>query len=248
VRSRTIQQRSLFSAGLIGLLLRPACALALRLFARGLRRPVDFVAILCAVAACAVIVVNAMFLQTGSHPAPFFANPAGRPVASAPERPKLATAAPAARTAAEIVADIQLELTRRGFYDGPVDGSYGPKTDAAVRDFEQRASLKVGTEPNESMLAAIVKSPVRAAQGQARNTAWRSDPIADLIGPSRRIMALQRALSDFGYGQISPSGTVDPQTNLAIERFEREHRMPVTGQVSERLVREIAVMTGRPLE
>jgi hypothetical protein len=32
-----------------------------------------------------------------------------------------------------------------------------------------------------------------------------------------------------------------------IERFERDRKMPVTGQVSERLVRELAAQTGRPL-
>jgi peptidoglycan hydrolase-like protein with peptidoglycan-binding domain len=226
--------------------LRAAAVLTLRLCVRFLRRPVDSAAILCALAACTIIVVNAMFLQSGSHPAPFFANPAPQPAASNPARPRPAPA-PAARTTTEIVADLQIELTRRGFYDGAVDGSYGPKTDAAIREFEQRASLKLGSEPNEAMLAALVKSPVRMAQGP-RGSAWRNDPIADLIGPSRRVLAVQRALSDFGYGQINPSGTVDPQTNAAIERFEREHRLPMTGQISDRLVREIAAMTGRPLE
>src|SRR5271169_5417189 len=32
-------------------------------------------AILCAVAASFIIVINAVFLQSGAHPAPFFANP-----------------------------------------------------------------------------------------------------------------------------------------------------------------------------
>ena len=61
-------------------------------------------------------------------------------------------------------------------------------------------------------------------------------------------MALQRALSDFGYGQIKPSGTVDAETSAAIEKFERERKLPITGQVSDRVVRELAAMTGRPLE
>ncbi|HEY5217766.1 MAG TPA: peptidoglycan-binding protein, partial [Pseudolabrys sp.] len=30
--------------------------------------------------------------------------------------------------------------------------------------------------------------------------------------------------------------------------FERDHRLPVTGQISDRFVRELAAMTGRPLE
>ena len=55
-------------------------------------------------------------------------------------------------------------------------------------------------------------------------------------------------LSNYGYGQIKPTGTLDDATSGAIEKFEREHRLPVTGRVSDRLVNELAAMTGRPVE
>jgi peptidoglycan hydrolase-like protein with peptidoglycan-binding domain len=62
------------------------------------------------------------------------------------------------------------------------------------------------------------------------------------------VTAVQRALADFGYGQIKLTGVFDPDTRAAIEKFERDHRLPVTGQISDRFVRELAAMTGRPLE
>jgi hypothetical protein len=62
------------------------------------------------------------------------------------------------------------------------------------------------------------------------------------------VLAVQRALSDFGYGQIKPTGLFDMETKLAIERFERERKLPITGDISERVVRELAARTGRPLE
>ena len=49
----------------------------------------------------------------------------------------------------------------------------------------------------------------------------RNDPIADLIGPSPRILAVQRVLSNYGYGQIKPTGMLDDATSQAIEKFER---------------------------
>ena len=76
----------------------------------------------------------------------------------------------------------------------------------------------------------------------------RSDPIAELIAPPKQVLAIQRALADFGYGQIKPTGVFDAQTQGAIEKFERDRRLPVTGQISDGLVRELAAMTGRPLE
>jgi hypothetical protein len=55
-------------------------------------------------------------------------------------------------------------------------------------------------------------------------------------------------LAEFGYGQIKPSGYVDAETHAAIEKFERERKLPVTGQPSDRVARELAAVTGRPLE
>jgi hypothetical protein len=76
----------------------------------------------------------------------------------------------------------------------------------------------------------------------------RSDPVADLIVASRRIAAVQRALTDYGYGQLKPTGNVGSDTSAAIQKFERERKLPVTGQMSERLVRELGAVTGRALD
>jgi len=76
----------------------------------------------------------------------------------------------------------------------------------------------------------------------------RNDPIGQLIGMSSRIVAVQKALTNYGYGQIKPTGVIDRPTSAAIARFEREHNMPVTGRVSDRLVSELAVLIGHPLD
>jgi peptidoglycan hydrolase-like protein with peptidoglycan-binding domain len=187
--------------------------------------------------------------------------PSARPQeAPAPkaEQPRTTTAAltPAApatpaRVNATVVADIQRELSRRGFYDGVVDGRYGPRTDASIRDFEQAAGLRPSAEPNEALLRSIRNSPLRSKstpRPPAAIPAAKPDPIGDLIAPSKQVVAVQRALSEFGYGQIKPTGIVDPETQSAIQKFERERKLPVTGQLSHRVVRELAALTGRPLE
>lgn len=150
----------------------------------------------------------------------------------------------------EVIADIQRELTRRGFYDGAADGVFGPKTNAAMRDFEQASGLRPGSEPNEVFLRALMRSPAKAgpqSAGAVKQPA--SDPIAELIAPSsKRIFAVQRALTDYGYGQFRPNGTFGPETKAAIENFERMRKLPVTGQISPRLMRELAIVTGRDLD
>jgi len=42
--------------------------------------------------------------------------------------------------------------------------------------------------------------------------------------------------------------TIGGETQAAIKRFESEHKMPVTGQVSDRLLRELAAAIGHPVE
>ena len=71
---------------------------------------------------------------------------------------------------------------------------------------------------------------------------------ATCFRPRAAWSALQRALAQYGYGQIKPTGIVDAETRAAIEKFERERKLPVTGQPSERVARELAGLTGRPLD
>jgi peptidoglycan hydrolase-like protein with peptidoglycan-binding domain len=158
------------------------------------------------------------------------------------------TAAPRPRN--EVIADIQRELSRRGFYDGAPDGAFGPKTNAAMRDFEQASGLRPGAEPNEVFLRAVSRSQAKAGQQRvAAAPPVATDPIAELIAPSsKRIFAVQRALTDYGYGQFKPNGTYGPETKAAIEQFERARKMTVTGQISPKLMRELSVVTGRELD
>jgi peptidoglycan hydrolase-like protein with peptidoglycan-binding domain len=222
------------------------------------RHPREFVGITMATVATLAIFVNALFLQHGPHPAPIFATQSltQREAALPPHRPAVPHAAPVAPTAsarsqAHVTSDIQRELARRGFYDGAVDGIWGAKTDAAARDFVQAAGLKLNPGPSDSLLRVLAAAPSKTASGQAAPPApvpARKDPIAKMIVPDKRVLAIQRALADFGYGQIRPTGVYDQDTRAAIEKFQRDRRLPIDGRMSDRLVRELAAMTGRPLE
>ena len=190
------------------------------------------------------IVINALFLQKGPHPAPIFA---AKPLlqqreAAVPSRLPV-QGADTAQPRIQLVASIQRELSRKGFYDGPSDGIWGARTDVAVRDFAQAANVKINPEASDGLLRTITTSSVKAAPPAPAN-----DPIARLVAPSTRVTAVQRARSDFGYGQIKPTGVFDSETRAALEKFERDRKLPPTGQMSDRVVRELAAMTGRPLE
>jgi peptidoglycan hydrolase-like protein with peptidoglycan-binding domain len=217
------------------------------------QHPREFVGLVTATVALFAIVANALFLQKGPHPAPIFAT---RPllqqqaalVPRLPSAPPTPVAEPGNQGRLQLITDIQRELARKGFYDGPADGIWGAKTDTAVRDFIQVAGLKANPEASDGLLRVIAASSAKPSSAGAASIAPPADAIAKLITPSKRVIAVQRALADFGYGQIKPTGVVDPETRAAVEKFERDHRLPVTGQISDRLARDLAAMTGRPLE
>jgi hypothetical protein len=186
-----------------------------------LHSPKDLIAGALAFAAVSAIIANAMFMQAGHHPSPMFGAAVSVPAASPLPRPRPpeATLKP---------ADIKLADVR------PVE----------VRPVEVKPAAPI------SIVAKTNAAPVQsAARGPAPiPVSSRSDPVGDLIIASRRVAAVQRALTEYGYGQLKPTGTVGSDTLAAIQKFERDRKIPITGQMSDRLVRELSAMTGRPID
>lgn len=237
------------------------------------RNPLDVAGIVLLLVAVGAILANALYRQPGPHPAPIFAVkprpvatdvvtllPRARPALPKSDAAKSDAAKPDNAPRADLVIEIQRELIKRGLFEGASDGLLGPKTDAAIRDFETLANMKVTGEPSEELLRALQrpartdshKSDSLKVDAAARS---RNDLISELLnvppattGSGQRIVAVQRALNDFGYGPVKATGTIGPETTAAIRKFESERKMPVTGQVSARLIRELAAVTGRPLE
>ena len=188
-----------------------------------LHSPKDLLAGSLAFAAVGAIVANAMFMQAGHHPSPMFGSGVTMPLASLPANPL-----PRPRP---VVAD----------------------TDD-VRPAELRASeTKAAETKADDSVASVVRTTVPPHAHSQRPPApipasAHSDPVADLINATRRIAAVQRRLTAYGYGQLKPTGTVGTDTQAAIRKFEQTRQMPVTGQMSDRLVRELVAMTGRPID
>jgi len=57
------------------------------------------------------------------------------------------------------VKEIQADLQRRGFDVGPADGRLGPKTKAAIREYEQQAGLPVDGLPSRSLREHMQSHP-----------------------------------------------------------------------------------------
>nr|WP_013503345.1 peptidoglycan-binding domain-containing protein [Rhodopseudomonas sp. WA056] len=239
-----------------------------------LSSPKDFVAAMFASAAVVAIVTNAIFMQAGQHPSPMFGSAAPSTsisIVTLP-RPRPLDAEPrAADTKALDPKLLEPTVTEvkpsesRAVDSRPVEARHAEPKPVELRPVETKAAETRRPEPRpvrgraaeaEDPLGNLVRAtaPHSAASsaGAPRPPAAipnsGRDPVGDMITSSRRIASVQRALTQYGYGQLKPTGTAGSDTQAAIARFERSRNLPVTGQISDRVVRELGLMIGHPID
>jgi hypothetical protein len=123
-------------------------------------------------------------------------------------------------------------------------------SDVAIKLADMPSEPKPVESKASDPLANLVKATT-AAPVAPSTVARPPAPIpAATTNPSgsRKVAAVQRTLTEYGYGQLKPTGTVGADTQAAIQKFERERKIPATGQMSDRLVHELTAMTGRPID
>ncbi|WP_234053874.1 MULTISPECIES: peptidoglycan-binding domain-containing protein [unclassified Xanthobacter] len=64
------------------------------------------------------------------------------------------------------------------------------------------------------------------------------------VPASPRVASVQRALDKLGYGPLKATGVLNVETRETIRRFERDRRMPVDGEPTDALVRELSLISG----
>ena len=187
-----------------------------------LHSPKDAIAGGLAFVAAAAIVGNALFLQAGRHPSPMFGTVTTLPAPG----PTLANPLPHPRPAEASGRTVEPTAA-------PAPRSAEAKT-ADPKIADPMTSLVVKATGGTPAAPNVTRPPVPiAARGAAA---------------SRRVAAVQRALTEYGYGQLKPTGNVNADTQAAIQKFERDRKLPVTGLMSERLVKELAATIGHPIE
>lgn len=206
----------------------------------------------------AIIAYNALMLQKTRHPAPLF----GRTVTSMqiPAPPPLPR--PVASAQASIAPLVQAPEPLAPAVPIPASAAAAP-------------SPAAGPHPPHSAIAelihngGVVKPPVPPARatmaGSAPATAApaAADPIADMIrlaGPvpvppasvpatsnsANLTLPAQRALVKLGY-VVKADGMTSPAFRQAIESFERDRHLPVTGELGPRTLHELAAQSGLPI-
>jgi peptidoglycan hydrolase-like protein with peptidoglycan-binding domain len=134
-------------------------------------------------------------------------------------------------TEAGRVRALQQKLRSLGWQPGPVDGRFGPQTEAAVVRFQRNAGIAVdaivGHQTRQALKGAAT-SPLRRGTGYAQPNG------------SPRVRVLQRQLSRHGFRPGPVDGVFGPRTEVALTRFQRHDSLPASGVVTERTARLLA--------
>jgi hypothetical protein len=221
-----------------------------------LHSPKDMLAGALAVAAIGAILTNALFLQAGRHPSPMFGSvvtlPAPAPAVASPlPRPRpVELAVRPAEPAPSEPKPVEIKSAEPKTFDSKAHESKTGDT----KSIDPMTSLVVKSTTTPPAAASIAANPVAKPTSvavAAPSNVMRppaSIPVASQSAGARRVAAVQRALTEYGYGQLKPTGAVGADTQAAISKFERDRKLPVTGQMSDRLVRELTAMIGHPID
>ena len=141
----------------------------------------------------------------------------------------------------EDVIHLQRALIRQGYLIGKADGTFGPKTEKAVRNFQHENGLHVDGVAGEKTQAAIyrVKSSDR---GFFNGDYSKIEKTSDVS----RIKLLQKALITMKYLGGSADGVYGTMTDTAIRKFQSEHGLSEDGVAGKRtlIAMEKAVSSG----
>lgn len=109
------------------------------------------------------------------------------PVANPPEAQQPPQAEQTPQVPADPYADfnkqVQEKLKAFGFYGGPVNGDFGPYTQAALAQFQLSVPLPASGMLDEATIAALGVEPAVAAAGEASASAGADQPPADVEKP-----------------------------------------------------------------
>ena len=118
----------------------------------------------------------------------------------------------------DYTASLQTSLQTAGYYDGPIDGVYGPSTVAAVEALQTDAELPV-TGVVDQATAAALTAAVLAVNGDAAEEAVV------------HTAAVQATLKLAGYWPGDVDGEWTPELTEALQAFQEELGVEPSGEV-----------------
>lgn len=202
----------------------------------------------------AVVFVNAGFLQSNQHPAPIASTRAQSSVTIAQQTQN--TARNNAQTGFEVassdplIEEVQAALAAKNFYTDKLDGQIGERTRQAIIAYQKAANLPIDGIASGNLLAHIRMSHVvnhtiaqASSQTEGQTTGSVATPkflaSSNLAVSAEQLKQIQTGLRNYAHPEMAIDGLFGSQTRAAIENFEKDHQLLVTGQPSETLLNKL---------
>ena len=139
-----------------------------------------------------------------------------------------------------VVESVQRELLAAGYYKGSIDGVIGRKTRQAIEDYQRSVGIDVNGKPT-SDLAEHIRYTREVSEASLFTGSITPDPAAEARAV---ILRVQTGLSELAYNAGDINGELTQQTRAAIKEFQRDRKLPETGEVSAELMAELGKMSG----
>lgn len=147
--------------------------------------------------------------------------------------------------------DIQSMLSTRGYDVGKLDGVMGPRTEAAIKQFQKDRGLKVDGKVGPKTRAAMEAS----AYSVPMDVKFSSDvsDMSDALSVSGNIkkskeekLDVQKALLELGYDVGAIDGIIGTKTRAAIRQFQKDQGLKADAIVGENTAAAMnAALSGR---
>ncbi len=212
------------------------------------------------IAVMSSIFVNAVWFQAGMHPSPLFStrteilvkslnnNPADVAVLKSAKKNKNAAASP---TSKELLREVQTALSVRGYYSGKLDGVYGSRTRKAIASFQGDNSLKQDGNATVRLLTQVLMSasarpkevPIpktnEIASAPVKVETVKVSSTEQAKNPDGLVARIQSGLRAYGYDDLKVDGKMGQQTATAIQRFQLDYGMKITGEPSDGVLKKL---------
>lgn len=120
------------------------------------------------------------------------------------------------------VRDLQQNLTTLGYYWAEITGSYGSKTEAAVKTFQQRNNLTADGVAGSKTLNAIAAAVERkGGSSSSSGSSYASGTTMKLNSQGASVTQLQTDLKQLGYYYGSITGNFGEKTEEAVKDFQK---------------------------
>jgi hypothetical protein len=204
-----------------------------RRLSRTARRGRRYLSVLASVflgAAMIAILLNALAWQKSRHPAPLFSH--ARPAVPAKEsRVVELSANPPVRPQQPAASGTQP-------HEKPIEK---PPLETPMAGPSRQAHVNTSPATTHDGISELLKEPPALKAPPVPRTppvkAERSPP-----APSKPVMAAQRALVKLGF-VLNPDGVAGTTTRRVVERYERDHGLPVRGVLTPALMRRLNMET-----